>query len=157
MPRDAPDAFELRRQLKGHPGHLGFELKCNKPLFWTVPKRLVAANLQTDLYPATRRVHIDGRFWLKNRHARALDTVILLVPAPARVRQLVLARPAATLVLNDTTLGQAQFRLYRLAQPLAPATRSNMSAVLDYSETGFPNSGSNTNIVQKDNSQGVKL
>ena len=117
--------------------------------FKDVPQpRLVAVNLHTDLYPATRRVHIDGRFWLKNRHARALDTVILLVPGAARVRQLELGRPAATLVLNDTTLGQAQFRLYRLARPLAPGDSLEMSAVLDYGENGFPNAGSNTDIVQ---------
>ncbi|MBD2721466.1 ABC transporter permease/M1 family aminopeptidase [Hymenobacter armeniacus] len=106
--------------------------------------RLVAVNLKTDLFPATRTVHIDGRFWLKNRHARALDTVIINVPQRARVRQLALSRPA-TLVLNDTVVG---LRFYRLAQPLAPGDSVEMTTVLDYGENGFPNSGSNTDIVQ---------
>jgi len=110
-----------------------------------VQPRLVAVSLKTDLYPATRQVHIDGKFWLKNRHARPLDTVIINVPQAARVRQLVLGRPAATLAVNDTTVN---FRLYRLAQPLAPGDSLEMTTVLDYGETGFPNSGSNTDIVQ---------
>ncbi|UOQ97402.1 hypothetical protein MUN81_19465 [Hymenobacter sp. 5317J-9] len=106
--------------------------------------RLVAVNLKTDLYPATRTVHIEGSFWLKNRHARALDTVIINVPQQARVRQLALGRPA-TLALNDTVVG---LRFYRLAQPLEPGDSVEMTTVLDFGEKGFPNSGSNTDIVQ---------
>ncbi|WP_201983997.1 ABC transporter permease/M1 family aminopeptidase [Hymenobacter rubidus] len=106
--------------------------------------RLVAVNLKTDLYPATRTVHIEGSFWLKNRHTAPLDTIIINVPSRARVRKLALGRPA-TLVLNDTTVN---LRFYRLAQPLAPGDSVEMTTVLDYGEKGFPNSGSNTDIVQ---------
>ena len=107
--------------------------------------RVVAVNLKTDLYPATRRVHIDGSIWLKNRHARALDTVIVQVPQRARVRKMELGRPAAALVLDDSAVN---VRFYRLARPLAPGDSLEMTTVLDYGETGFPNSGSNTDIVQ---------
>ncbi|MBJ6111004.1 ABC transporter permease [Hymenobacter sp. BT523] len=123
---------------------LGYEQKYRR--YKDLPQpRLVAVNLKTDLYPATRQVHIDGHFWLKNRHARALDTVIIQVPQEARVRQLTLGRPAATLALNDSAVN---LRLYRLARPLAPGDSLEMTAVLDFGETGFPNSGSNTDIVQ---------
>ena len=106
---------------------------------------MVAVNLKTDLYPATRHVHIDGSIWLKNRHARALDRVIVQVPQRARVRKMELGRPTTALVLNDSAVN---VRFYRLARPLAPGDSLEMSTVLDYGEIGFPNSGSNTDIVQ---------
>ena len=123
---------------------LGYEQKYRRYKDLAQP-RIVAVNLKTDLYPATRTVHIDGSFWLKNRHARALDTVIVQVPQAARLRKLALGRPAAALLVNDTTVN---FRLYRLARPLAPGDSVEMTTVLDFGEKGFPNSGSNTDIVQ---------
>ncbi len=109
--------------------------------------RIVAVNLNTDIYPGTRRVHFQGQFMLVNKHARPLDTVIVSLPAALhpRVRQLALGQPgAATLVLNDSTLGT---RLYRLARPLAPGDSLPLSLSLDYRELGFPNSDPNTDIV----------
>ncbi|MCC3151542.1 M1 family aminopeptidase [Hymenobacter sp. BT770] len=106
--------------------------------------RVVAVNLRTDLYPATRSVHIEGSFWLKNRHARPLDTIIVSLPQRGRVRKLAFSRPAA-LLLNDTTVA---LRFYRLAQPLAAGDSLEMTTTLDFGEKGFPNSGSNTDIVQ---------
>ena len=123
---------------------LGYEQKYRRFKDLAQP-RIVAVNLKTDLYPATRSVHIAGSFWLKNRHARALDTVIIQVPQNARVRHLQLGRPAATLALNDSAVN---LRLYRLARPLAPGDSLEMTTVLDFGEKGFPNSGSNTDIVQ---------
>ena len=123
---------------------LGYEQKYRRYKDLAQP-RIVAVSLKTDLYPATRAVHIEGRFWLKNRHARALDTVIVRVPQRARVRQLQLGRPAAMLALNDSAVS---LRLYRLARPLAPGDSLEMTTVLDFGEKGFPNSGSNTDIVQ---------
>ncbi|RZK27366.1 MAG: hypothetical protein EOO57_22905, partial [Hymenobacter sp.] len=63
-----------------------------------------------------------------------------------RVRSLRLgAAGQATLVLNDTTAG---LRLYRLARPLAPGDSIPLTLSLDYRELGFPNAGSNTDIVE---------
>ncbi|MBF9237038.1 hypothetical protein I2I05_06480 [Hymenobacter sp. BT683] len=107
--------------------------------------RLVAVNLRTDLYPATRSVDIAGSFWLKNRNARALDSILISVPIGAKVRQLSIGQPAAKLLLNDSVL---YTRFYRLARPLAPGDSVEMTATLHYGETGFPNSGSNTSIVE---------
>ena len=114
----------------------------------TVPQpRIVAVTLNTDIFPATRRVHFQGELMLVNKHARPLDTVIVSLPVEQhpRVRGLSLGAPGrATLVLNDTTLG---LRLYRLARPLAPGDSLPLALALDYRELGFPNSGSNTDIV----------
>ncbi|AMR27337.1 hypothetical protein A0257_09685 [Hymenobacter psoromatis] len=109
--------------------------------------RIVAVDLNTDIYPDTRRVHFQGQFMLVNKHARHLDTVIVSLPVEQhpRVRQLAVGGPgAATLVLNDSTFGT---RLYRLARPLAPGDSLPLTMSLDYRELGFPNGSPNTDIV----------
>ena len=109
--------------------------------------RIVAVDLNTDIYPDTRRVHFQGQFMLVNKHSRPLDTVIVSLPAEnhPRLRALALGQPGtATLALNDTASG---LRLYRLAHPLAPGDSLPLTMSIDYRELGFPNSGSNTDIV----------
>ncbi|MBC8082101.1 MAG: hypothetical protein H7Z21_02715, partial [Hymenobacter sp.] len=110
--------------------------------------RIVAVSMNTDIYPSTRAVHFQGRYMLVNKHARPLDTVLVSLPAELhpRVRQLTLGAPGqATLTLNDTTFG---LRLYRLTRPLAPGDSLPLAMTIDYRELGFPNSGSNTDLVQ---------
>ncbi|RZK97274.1 MAG: hypothetical protein EOO62_28300, partial [Hymenobacter sp.] len=109
--------------------------------------RIVAVDLNTDIFPTTRAVHFQGQFMLVNKHTRALDTVIVSLPVEQhpRVRALALGTVGqATLALNDTTYG---LRLYRLARPLAPGDSLALRMDIFYQERGFPNSGSNTDIV----------
>jgi ABC-2 type transport system permease protein len=106
--------------------------------------RIVAVSLRTDIYPETRGVHLDGTYWLKNKHPRPLDTVLITFAQSPRLRRLELGQPAATLLLNDST---AHLRMYRLARPLAPGDSLQLNMTLDYRELGFPNSGSNTDLV----------
>ncbi len=109
--------------------------------------RITAVALTTDLYPSTRAVRFRGEFTLVNKHARALDTVIVSLPVEQhpRVRALALGAPGqATLALNDTTAG---LRLYRLARPLAPGDSLALTLDLFYQERGFPNANSNTDLV----------
>jgi hypothetical protein len=109
--------------------------------------RVTAINLATDIFPSTRAVRFRGQFILVNKRQKSLDSVIVSLPVEQhpRVRSLTLGAPGqATLALNDTTLG---FRLYRLARPLAPGDSLALNLDLSYQERGFPNAGSNTDIV----------
>ncbi|MBF9239621.1 ABC transporter permease [Hymenobacter sp. BT683] len=109
--------------------------------------RVTAVSLKTDIFPSTRAVRFRGQFTLVNKHAEPLDSVIVSLPAERhpRVRSLALGAPGqATLALNDTTFG---FRIYRLARPLAPGDSLALRLDLFYQERGFPNAGSNTDIV----------
>ncbi|MGY3090033.1 ABC-2 type transport system permease protein [Hymenobacter sp. UYAg731] len=109
--------------------------------------RITAVDMNTEIFPSTRAVRFRGQFTLVNKHARALDTVIVSIPVEQnpRVHSLTLGRPGqATLALNDTTYG---VRLYRLAQPLAPGDSLMLGMDILYQERGFPSSGSNTDIV----------
>ena len=109
--------------------------------------RITAVELNTEIFPSTRAVRFRGRFTLVNKHARALDTVIVSIPVEQnpRVRSITLGQPGqATLALNDTTYG---VRLYRLARPLAPGDSLALGMDILYQERGFPSSGTNTDIV----------
>lgn len=107
--------------------------------------RIVAVSLNTDIYPENRGVHLEGYYWLKNKHPQPIDTVLLTFAQSPRVRRLMLGQPAATLLLNDST---AHLRMFRLAHPLAPGDSIQLQMALDYRELGFPNSGSNTDIIE---------
>ncbi|MDO7853617.1 ABC transporter permease/M1 family aminopeptidase [Hymenobacter convexus] len=109
--------------------------------------RITAVDLNTEIFPRTRAVRFRGQFTLVNKHVRAIDTVIVSIPVEQHPRVLALnlgQTGQATLALNDTTYGM---RLYRLARPLAPGDSLALSMDLFYQERGFPNSGSNTDIV----------
>ncbi|MFC6223498.1 M1 family aminopeptidase [Hymenobacter artigasi] len=109
--------------------------------------RITAVDMNTEIFPSTRAVRFQGQFTLVNKHARALDTVIVSIPVEQnpRVHSITLGQPGqATLALNDTTYG---VRLYRLARPLAPGDSLALGMDILYQERGFPSTGSNTDIV----------
>ncbi len=109
--------------------------------------RIVAVDLNTDIFPSARAVRFQGQFMLVNKHPRALDTVIVSLPAEEhpRVHALMLGAPGqAMLALHDSTMG---LRLYRLARPLAPGDSLALMMDILYQERGFPNSGSQLDIV----------
>jgi len=109
--------------------------------------RITAVDLNTELFPSTRAVRFRGQFTMVNKHARALDTVMVSLPVEQNPHVLGLALGApgqATLALNDTAMG---VRLYRLAKPLAPGDSLPLILDLRYQERGFPNADSNTDLV----------
>ncbi|WP_375417965.1 M1 family aminopeptidase [uncultured Hymenobacter sp.] len=137
---------EYRTPKEGEQQQVAYEKQFRR--YQDVPQpRITAVSLDTDIFPSSRAVRFRGAFTLVNKHARALDTVIVSVPVEnhPRVRSLALGAPGqATLALNDTALG---FRLYRLARPLAPGDSLPLSLDLTYQERGFPSAGTNTDIV----------
>ena len=137
---------EYRSPKDGEKRQLAYEQQYRR--YKDVPQpRITAVSLNTDLFPSTRAARFRGQFTLVNKHAEPLDSVIVSIPAEQhpRVHSLALGAPGqATLALNDTTYG---FRIYRLARPLAPGDSLALSMDLFYQERGFPNSGSNTDLV----------
>ncbi|WP_234795110.1 ABC transporter permease/M1 family aminopeptidase [Hymenobacter arizonensis] len=137
---------EYRSPKAGEKRQVAYEQQYRR--YKDVPQpRITSVSLNTDIYPSTRAVEFNGQYMLVNKQARALDTVIVSIPVEQhpRVRALTLGAPGqATLALNDTTFG---FRIYRLAKPLAPGDSLPLTMNLFYQERGFPNAGSNTDIV----------
>ncbi|WP_400194165.1 ABC transporter permease/M1 family aminopeptidase [Hymenobacter sp. B81] len=107
--------------------------------------RIVAANVQADIFPAERDVRLRGYYWLLNRTPQPLDSVLLTGDATAEYKQLRLGRPAQQ-VLHDR-VGDVDFRILRLQQPLQPGDSVQLHFDLAYTNPGFRNSGSNTSMV----------
>lgn len=105
--------------------------------------RITAVNMNTDIFPEERRVHFTGYFVLQNKTSLPLDSVHVSVPRFAKIRQLDFG-PGARLVLNDSVY---LYRIYQLGKPLAPGDSLRLNLDVAYQEKGFPNSGSNTEVV----------
>ncbi|HEX8740322.1 MAG TPA: M1 family aminopeptidase [Casimicrobiaceae bacterium] len=80
--------------------------------------RITDVNVNVAIYPAERRVDVDGHYTLVNEHARPIDTLLVQLPTPdTRDYKVDLEFPAHAIELADAKQG---FYLYKLAAPLQP-------------------------------------
>ncbi|KAA9325317.1 hypothetical protein F0P96_20155 [Hymenobacter busanensis] len=107
--------------------------------------RITAANVNVDIFPEQRDVRFHGFYWLVNRTRQPIDSVHLMGQTDAEVKQLTLGRPAKE-VLHDE-IGDADYRILRLQQPLQPGDSVQLNFDLRYTNPGFPNRGSSTAVV----------
>jgi hypothetical protein len=112
----------------------------------TPQPRISAVNVNVDIFPADRDVRFRGTYWLVNRTRQAIDSVHLTGAAEAEVKQLALGRPAKQ-VLHDQ-IGEVDYRILQLTQPLQPGDSVQLNFDLAYTNPGFKNRGSNTEMVE---------
>ena len=89
--------------------------------------------LKVDIYPHERSIHASGTYVLQNKTARAIDSVHVLFSDELRVNKLSFSRPSQ-IVVNDTDY---EYRIFRLAQPLAPGDTITMAFDLEKVNHGF--------------------
>lgn len=98
--------------------------------------RIIATDNEVQIYPAERRVTIDGHYRMKNKTAQAIpELVVYLNPDFAEVE---LEVPNATLKQHDEANGM---RIYAFATPLAPGAEFDLGYRIDVRNRGFTNSG----------------
>lgn len=107
--------------------------------------RIVAVNIQADLYPQERDIRFRGSYWLLNRSGQPIDSVHLVSNVDAEVKQLALGR-AAKEVLHDQ-IGDVDYRIVRLAQALQPGDSVQLNFDLAYTNPGFKNEELSTSVV----------
>ncbi|HSI91508.1 MAG TPA: M1 family aminopeptidase, partial [Adhaeribacter sp.] len=105
--------------------------------------RIVASNLNVDIFPKERAFRFKGHYWLKNKTAVAIDSVHLNLNQEMTIHKLAFDRSFRS-VLRDVENG---YYIYRLSKPLQPGDSLKLLMDLAYETKGFKNSGSNTNIV----------
>ena len=105
--------------------------------------RITSVYADVDLYPEKRKVDCRGSYIIRNKSDRPIDTLILVLPEDAGIRQLELQRPFKQ-VIGDRAQG---FYMYRLQEQLLPGDSTRLDFKLSYETKGFPNDGGNTNIV----------
>ena len=100
--------------------------------------RLVAIDLEANLFPARREATLQSRYTLVNRESRPIDSVLVHVPSDPAVQR--------SLVSFDQTVTQAEgleptgFRIYALDAPLAPGDTLYMDAEVTFAPRSMFNS-----------------
>jgi len=106
--------------------------------------KVTAVKTRVDIFPAERRVEIDGLDTLVNRTAQPIDQIVVRLSPRATVRAISFPGGQGTLVSDAETGVHA----YRLLQPLAPGASTALSFRVSYLNPGFENEGSDIRIVE---------
>ena len=93
-----------------------------KARFGALPlPKVTAVKTRVDIFPAERRVEIDGVDTLANRTAQPIDQIVVRLSPRATVRAMTFPGGQETLVSDAETGVHA----YRLRQPLAPGASTD--------------------------------
>jgi ABC-type transport system involved in multi-copper enzyme maturation permease subunit len=95
--------------------------------------RIVTVNVNADIYPDERSVSFRGYYILKNKTTVAIDSLHIVYSSDAQIGSFAFERKTS-LVLNDTANG---YKIFRLAEPLAPGDSMRFDYVMDYKPKGF--------------------
>lgn len=100
--------------------------------------RIVAADLDVDIYPESSSLHVKGYFWLKNKHTKAIDTLLvnLMDESSSFTYKEVTLSQAAKQISNDRKYG---IKIFKLDSPLAPGDSTKLVFEFDYKPKGFTN------------------
>jgi len=89
--------------------------------------------LNVDLYPEKLGLHASGSYILKNKSAKPIDSVHVIMRSSIKINTLQFSRPAR-LVLNDSDVA---YRIYKLSQPLQPGDTLSLAFNVDMITKGF--------------------
>jgi ABC-2 type transport system permease protein len=125
---------------------VAYELKY-RPFANTLMPRIVAVDLDVDIYPELGNLHVKGYYWLKNKHEQALDTILVNImdESSSFTYQNVSLAAAAKEFSNDSVYG---IKLYKLAAPLAPGDSIKLSFEFNYKPKGFANNELSSIVVR---------
>jgi ABC-type transport system involved in multi-copper enzyme maturation permease subunit len=104
--------------------------------------RVVAVDVDVELYPADRRADLSGTITLENRTDAPIDTVHVALEPNLEVRGLTL--PGSTVTHHDEEVG---YRILTITPPLAPGDRLELGFDVGFAEPGFVEQDSSTAIV----------
>lgn len=99
--------------------------------------KIVAVNVNVNIFPKERSVTITGSYTLKNKTNVPIDSVHVLFAGQAKVNKLGFDKPAKQ-VLYDKDLS---YYIFRLDHPLLPGDSTVLNMDLAYESKGFTNSG----------------
>jgi ABC-2 type transport system permease protein len=105
--------------------------------------RIVNVKANVDIYPERRAVLIEGTYTAVNKSGAPIED-LHVTWAARTLTTLETEIPGAKLTSDDRELG---YRIYTLAQPLAPGAAVTMKFRTGFEAKGFPNAESNTNVV----------
>ncbi|MCY0987039.1 M1 family aminopeptidase [Nannocystis sp. ILAH1] len=102
-----------------------------------------AVDVRVDFFPERGHATAVGRFKLVNRDPAPIETLHVLLPRDIEIRAIEFDRPA-TLTETDERI---HYRIYRLAEPLAPGGEMGLRFDIADLREGFGNLGRTTALV----------
>jgi ABC-2 type transport system permease protein len=109
----------------------------------TLQPRIVESNVKVNIYPENRRMDASGFYYLKNKHAKAIDTLILNYDTEITYKKLAVAN-GYTKIVEDEDAG---FKVWRLNKPIAPGDSVKLEFELEKAPKGFKNNSTETDVV----------
>ncbi|MEM6263565.1 MAG: M1 family aminopeptidase [Bacteroidota bacterium] len=106
--------------------------------------KITEIKLEVDLVPEQRDFFAKGTYWLKNKTKIPLDSIHIQGYPETKITSLTFQRGFEE-VLRDTNFS---YFIYELKEPLQPGDSVQMKFALEFVTKGFPNSGSNTEVVE---------
>jgi ABC-2 type transport system permease protein len=101
----------------------------------TPQPRIVSSYVEADLFPYELGAKLRGYYYVKNKHTKPLDTLVVMSSDEIDLKKLE-TEIASKLFINDTIAG---LRAYKLNKLLAPGDSMKLSFDIDYFEKGFSN------------------
>jgi ABC-type transport system involved in multi-copper enzyme maturation permease subunit len=105
--------------------------------------RITSVKADVDIYPERRAVDIRGTYTLVNKTAKPISELHVTYNSDLDRAEVTL--PGAKVRSDDKESG---YRIYTLAQPLAPGASTTMTFHMAWAARGFVNGQSNTNVVE---------
>ncbi|MBC7862676.1 MAG: hypothetical protein IAF38_06850 [Bacteroidia bacterium] len=123
---------------------LGFDYEKKYKHFESTPQpRLIASNVNVNIFPEKRGAEIDGFMWLKNKTSKNIDTIIVNEISEIKINSFAFAKPAVK-VEEAKDYGM---HIYKLNAPLAPGDSIKFSYNLSYFPKGFKSDDPETSIL----------
>ena len=98
-----------------------------------VQPRVYDVKYDISLYPETRKLHVEGKFYARNIYDEPIDTLFVNVPQNGRFE---IKNPRLNLLLNDSAV---YWRMYRFEPALAPGDSVLLEFTTHFEPTGFSN------------------
>ncbi len=113
----------------------------------TLQPRIVESDIKVDIQPMDRTVQIKGFYYLKNKHAVAIDSLFINYMGSDNIDYTFgKLQPAVanTILVDDKKFG---VKLFKLQQPLLPGDSIRFDYEVSYKQIGFENGNAQTEVV----------
>ncbi len=105
--------------------------------------RIIASNVNIDIYPEKRGAEMNGYFWLKNKTEKNIDTILVNEIAEIEVKTMEFSRPFKK-VAEEKDYGM---HIFRMEKPLVPGDSVKLTYSLNYFPKGFKADDPGTEIL----------
>jgi ABC-2 type transport system permease protein len=110
---------------------------------YTLQPRVVLSYVEVDLYPKELGAKFKGFYYLKNKHIKALDTLVINYSSNVTLKSLKFSVPAKEFI-NDTTM---DVKVFKLASSLQPGDSIKMDYAIDYFQKSWFSNDAKSDVV----------